>query len=135
MISLWFLHPGFDLRRAQFYFTKNERSLKCACHSVDWMVTEWWLICDWNPSFPSPFSRHSATIQSTERWDLILWGSSTSQWHWLYLVWKMNSSLFYTFLSNFLIKSFLFRRSNKSCCVLQGLSTDVRSKVLWAHDS
>ena len=28
------------------------------------MVTEWWLKCDWNPPFPSPFSRHSATIQS-----------------------------------------------------------------------
>ena len=26
--------------------------------------TEWWLKCDWNPPFPSPFSRHSATIQS-----------------------------------------------------------------------
>ena len=28
------------------------------------MVTERWLKCDWNPLFPSPFSRHSATIQS-----------------------------------------------------------------------
>ena len=67
MLSLWFLHSRFDPRRAQFYFSKNkltERSLKCACHSVDWMVTEWWLKCDWNPPFPSPFSRHSATIQS-----------------------------------------------------------------------
>ena len=61
-LSLWFLYPGFDPRRAQFYFSKNkltERSLKCACHSVDWMVTEWWLKCDWNPPFPSPFSHHS----------------------------------------------------------------------------
>ena len=67
VLSLWFLHPGFDPRRAQFYFSKNkltERSLKCACHWVNWMVTEWWLKCDWNPPFPSPFSRHSATIQS-----------------------------------------------------------------------
>ena len=61
---------------ALFYFSKNkltEKSLKCACHSVDWMLTEWWLKCDWNPPFPSQFSRHSATIQSTERWDFILW--------------------------------------------------------------
>ena len=35
--------------------------------------TEWWLKCDWNPPFPSPFSHHSVTIQSTERWDFILW--------------------------------------------------------------
>ena len=48
-------------------FSKNkltERSLKCACLSVYWMVIEWWLKCDWNPPFPSPFSRHSDTIQS-----------------------------------------------------------------------
>ena len=58
---------GFEPRWAYFCFSKNkltERSLKCACHSVDWMVSERWLKCDWNPPFPSPFSRHSATIQS-----------------------------------------------------------------------
>ena len=56
VLTLWFLHPGADPRREQFYFLKNkltERSLKYTCHSVDW-----------NPHFPSPFSRHSATIQS-----------------------------------------------------------------------
>ena len=42
----------------------TERSLKCACHSVIWMVTEWWLKCDWDPPYPSPFIRHLATIQS-----------------------------------------------------------------------
>ena len=67
MLSLWFLLPGFDPRSGSIRFSKNkltERSLKCACHSVDWMETECWLKGDWNPPFPSSFSRHSATIQS-----------------------------------------------------------------------
>ena len=74
-LSLWFLHPGFDPRRAQFYFSKNkltERSLKCACHSVDWMVTEMRLKSTFPVIIQSPFSHHSVTIQSTERWDFTL---------------------------------------------------------------
>ena len=49
-----------------FFLKHNltERSLKCAYESVDWMVTEWWLKCDWHPPFQSPFSRHSTCIQS-----------------------------------------------------------------------
>ena len=57
--------PGFKLRWALFYFSKNnltERSLKCAHHSVHWMVAEMQL----KSTFP-------LTIQSTERWDFILW--------------------------------------------------------------
>ena len=51
----------------RIFFSTNkltERSLKYACHSVDWMVTEWWRKYNWNPPFPSQFSRHLATIQS-----------------------------------------------------------------------
>ena len=42
----WLVHPVFEPYWANFIFQKNkltERSLKCACHSVDCMVTEWWL--------------------------------------------------------------------------------------------
>ena len=59
--------PGSSRVGRNFIFQKNmltERSLQCACHSVNWMVTEWWLKCDWNPPFPSQFSRLSATIKS-----------------------------------------------------------------------
>ena len=67
VLSLWLKRPGFKPHWALFYFSKNkltEKSLKCAWHSVDGMVTEWWLKCGWNPPLPSPFSPHSATIQS-----------------------------------------------------------------------
>ena len=71
VLSLWFLHPGFDPRRAQFYFSiKNILFF----NKINWLkghwnvpaiqTTEWWLKCDWNPPFPLPFSRHSATIRS-----------------------------------------------------------------------
>ena len=66
VLSLWFI-PGSDPRRTQFYFSKNkltERSLKCSCLWVNWMVTEWWLKCDWNPPFPSPFSQLKGEISS-----------------------------------------------------------------------
>ena len=64
LLCLWFLHPGFGRSLIFFKNTPTERSLKCVCYSVDWRVTEWWLKVDWNLPFPSPFSRHSATIQS-----------------------------------------------------------------------
>ena len=71
-MAKWLAYLPFDLSTRVrvalgVIFQKNkltERSLKCACYSVDWMVTEWWLKCDWKPPFPSPFSRHSAPIQS-----------------------------------------------------------------------
>ena len=56
--------PGSSSEGCSFIFQKTKRSLKCACYSVGWMITEWWMKCDWNPPFPSPFIRHSATIQS-----------------------------------------------------------------------
>ena len=33
-------------------------------NSVEWMVTNWWLKCEWKSPFPSSISRNSATIQS-----------------------------------------------------------------------
>ena len=62
IIPLPFSNIHFDLNI--HFWILYKRSLKCACHSVYWMLTEWWLKCDWNPPFSSPFSRHSATIQS-----------------------------------------------------------------------
>ena len=41
--------PGSSHSGRYFIFSKHkqtEKSLKCACHSVDGMVTEWWLKCD-----------------------------------------------------------------------------------------
>ena len=83
VLSLWSLHSECNSGVILFFKKKKltESSLKCACHSVDWMVTEWWLKCDWKPPFPSSIMCHSATIQLTERWDFIL--SLTAQWPWV----------------------------------------------------
>ena len=39
----------------------------------NWMVTEMQLKSTFPVIIQSPFSHHSVTIQSTERWDFILW--------------------------------------------------------------
>ena len=64
-----------DLNFGRNFILKKmtERSLKCACHSVDWMVTKWY----WNatenhlsrhPSvaIQSPFSRPKGEISSCQ---------------------------------------------------------------------
>ena len=94
------------------YITGSRRDgrrfiFQCACHSVVWMVTQWWLKCDWNPPFLSPFSRLSVTIQSTERWDFILWN---------------------TYVHNFIIFFFIFPkiRNRQSCCRRDFVRLDIR---------
>ena len=60
--SLWFVIPGSSSVGRNFIFPKI--SWLKGHWKVDFMVTELWLKCDWNPPFPSPCSRHSAIIQS-----------------------------------------------------------------------
>ena len=65
--SQWILRSHVrDALGVILFFQKRlltERSLY-AYDTADRTATECWLECDQNPPFPSPFSRHSASIQS-----------------------------------------------------------------------
>lgn len=58
----YFPSSSHVVRNFFFFFKLTERLLKCACHSVNWMVSDRWLKCDWKTHFPSPFSRLKGEI-------------------------------------------------------------------------